>query len=54
MVRAENIRLRLNIFTGDLLGGVNAAIIALPQALAFGVATGFGASAGIWGAIILC
>ena len=54
MVRAENIRLRLNIFAGDLLGGVNAAIIALPQALAFGVATGFGASAGIWGAIILC
>lgn len=25
----------------------------MPQALAFGVATGFGASAGIWGAIIL-
>ena len=26
----------------------------MPQALAFGVATGFGAAAGIWGAIILC
>ncbi len=54
MVKGDVIRLRLNIFTGDLLGGLNAAIIALPQALAFGVATGFGASAGIWGAIILC
>lgn len=54
MVSAEDIRLRLNIFLGDIFGGVNAAIIALPQALAFGVATGFGASAGIWGAIILC
>ena len=32
---------------------MNAAIITLPQALAFGVATGFGASAGLWGAIIL-
>lgn len=45
---------KLQIFAGDILGGLNAAIITLPQALAFGVATGFGASAGIWGAIILC
>lgn len=44
---------KLQIFAGDILGGLNAAIITLPQALAFGVATGFGASAGIWGAIIL-
>ncbi len=44
---------KLQIFSGDILGGLNAAIITLPQALAFGVATGFGASAGIWGAIIL-
>ena len=44
---------RLQIFSGDILGGLNAAIITLPQALAFGVATGFGASAGLWGAIIL-
>lgn len=49
-----DIKSRLNVVTGDILGGVNAAIITLPQALAFGVATGFGASAGIWGAIILC
>lgn len=44
---------KLQIFAGDILGGLNAAIITLPQSLAFGVATGFGASAGIWGAIIL-
>lgn len=45
---------KMSIFLGDILGGVNSAIIALPQALAFGVATGFGAGAGLWGAIILC
>ena len=45
---------RAEIFAGDVLGGINSAIIALPQALAFGVATGFGAGAGLWGAIILC
>lgn len=54
MTIRDKIKLRLNIFTGDLFGGINSAIIALPQALAFGVATGFGAGAGIWGAIILC
>lgn len=45
---------KLNVIIGDILGGLNAAIIALPQALAFGVATGIGALAGLWGAIILC
>lgn len=54
MTIRDKIKLRLNIFTGDLFGGINSAIIALPQALAFGVATGFGAGASIWGAIILC
>lgn len=54
MLSMEILKARANIFIGDIFGGVNAAIIALPQALAFGVATGFGASAGIWGAIILC
>lgn len=48
------IKNKLKVFSGDVLGGLNAAIVTLPQALAFGVATGFGASAGIWGAIILC
>ncbi len=49
-----NLKAKLNIFIGDIFGGINSAIITLPQALAFGVATGFGASAGLWGAIILC
>lgn len=50
----EILQTKLQIFTGDLFGGINSAIITLPQALAFGVATGFGAGAGIWGAVILC
>ncbi len=50
----SNLRAKFEIFIGDVFGGINSAIIALPQALAFGVATGFGASAGLWGAIILC
>ena len=53
MSKSVVIKRWFSIFTGDLFGGVNAAIIALPQALAFGVATGFGAGAGVWGAIIL-
>ncbi|MEB3313897.1 MAG: SulP family inorganic anion transporter [Cyanobacteriota bacterium] len=36
---------------GDLFGGVTAAIVALPLALAFGVVSGAGATAGIYGAI---
>ncbi len=48
------IKTKLKIFLGDILGSLNSAIVALPQALAFGVATGFGAGAGVWGAIILC
>lgn len=50
----SNLRAKFEIFIGDVFGGINSAIIALPQALAFGVATGFGAGAGLWGAIILC
>ena len=38
---------------GDFFGAIIASIIAFPQALAFGVASGLGASAGIWSAIIL-
>jgi SulP family sulfate permease len=38
---------------GDLYGGLNAAIVALPLAMAFGVESGLGASAGIAGAISL-
>ncbi|RXJ86355.1 SulP family inorganic anion transporter [Arcobacter sp. CECT 8985] len=38
---------------GDFFGGLTAAIIALPLALAFGVASGAGAVAGLYGAIVL-
>lgn len=38
---------------GDLFGGVTAAIVALPLALAFGVASGAGAIAGLYGAILV-
>lgn len=37
--------------SGDLFGGLTAAIVALPLALAFGVQSGMGAIAGLYGAI---
>ncbi|VAV97416.1 Sulfate permease [hydrothermal vent metagenome] len=40
-----------NQFRGDLFGGITAAVIALPLALAFGVASGAGAISGLYGAI---
>lgn len=46
--RFKNINLK-----GDLFGGVTTAIISLPLALAFGVASGAGAEAGLWGAILV-
>ena len=36
---------------GDIFGGITAAVVGLPVALAFGVASGLGAIAGIYGAI---
>jgi SulP family sulfate permease len=36
---------------GDLIGGLMAAVVALPLCLAFGVASGLGAAAGLYGAI---
>ncbi|WP_315785225.1 SulP family inorganic anion transporter [Fischerella sp. JS2] len=36
---------------GDLFGGLTAAIVSLPLALAFGVASGAGAEAGLYGAV---
>ncbi|NOQ92894.1 MAG: STAS domain-containing protein [Flavobacteriaceae bacterium] len=45
-----------NIFTnikGDAFGGITAGIVALPLALAFGVSSGLGPSAGLYGAIFL-
>jgi SulP family sulfate permease len=38
---------------GDFFGGLTAGIVALPLALAFGVASGAGAAAGLYGAIAL-
>lgn len=46
--RFENMNLK-----GDVFGGVTTAIISLPLALAFGVASGAGAEAGLWGAILV-
>ena len=41
----------LKAFRGDLFGGVTAAVVGLPVSLAFGVASGLGAVAGLYGAI---
>ena len=38
---------------GDLFGGVTAAVISLPTALAFGVASGAGPVAGLYGAVLV-
>jgi len=38
---------------GNIFGGLTAGIVALPLALAFGVQSGMGASAGLYGAMIL-
>lgn len=53
-MQTESFKKFLSTLRGDVLGGIVSAIVALPQALAFGVATGMGASAGMWGAVILC
>lgn len=41
----------LKTFQGDVFGGITSAVVALPVALAFGIASGMGAEAGIYGAI---
>jgi SulP family sulfate permease len=46
-------RLNLSNARGDLLGGVTAAVVSLPLALTFGVASGAGAEAGLYGAILI-
>ncbi len=45
--------LKFNTLRGDLYGGLTAAVVALPLALAFGVASGAGPMAGLWGAILV-
>ncbi|PZO22877.1 MAG: sodium-independent anion transporter [Leptolyngbya foveolarum] len=46
-------RINFNHVRGDLFGGLTAAVIALPMALAFGVASGAGPEAGLYGAIVV-
>ncbi len=43
----------ITITKGDFFGGITAGIVALPLALAFGVQSGLGAAAGLYGAIFL-
>ena len=46
-------RYDLHTLRGDIFGGVTTAVVGLPVALAFGVASGLGAMAGLYGAIAL-
>lgn len=50
---ANNLRFNYDLATlkGDVFGGLTATVVGLPVALAFGVASGLGAVAGIYGAI---
>ena len=41
----------IRTFRGDVFGGVTAAVVGLPVSLAFGVASGLGAIAGMYGAV---
>ena len=45
--------IRLDNLRGDIYGGLTAAVVALPLALAFGVSSGAGPVAGLYGAIIV-
>ena len=44
---------QLQALRGDVFGGLTAAVVALPLSLAFGVASGLGAVAGLYGAIVV-
>ena len=50
--KTDKVGLLSNI-KGDLFGGLTAGIVALPLALAFGVQSGLGAPAGLYGAIFI-
>ena len=41
----------LRTLRGDIFGGVTSTVVALPVALAFGIASGLGPAAGLYGAI---
>ena len=53
LARVSQLRHRYNFQTmfGDVLGGITAAVVGLPVALAFGVSSGLGPAAGIYGAV---
>jgi SulP family sulfate permease len=53
MMMAITNRINFNNLQGDVFGGVTAAVIALPMALAFGVASGAGPTAGLYGAVLV-
>ncbi len=46
-----NLQYDLTTLRGDILGGITAAVVSLPVALAFGLAAGLDPAAGIYGAI---
>ena len=46
-------RYDLEKFRGDLFGGITSMVVALPVSLGFGVASGMGAAAGLYGAILV-
>ena len=50
-IQVSGLSYNLQTLRGDILGGVTAAVVGLPVALAFGLAAGLGPSAGIYGAI---
>ncbi len=47
----QRVKYDFDTFRGDLFGGVTAMVVALPLSLAYGVASGMGAAAGLYGAI---
>ena len=50
-MRLPRVNYDLGTFRGDLFGGLTSAVVALPVALAFGIASGMGAAAGLYGVI---
>ena len=50
-LRVRQVGYDLRTLRGDVFGGITAAVVGLPVALAFGVASGLGPLAGIYGAV---
>ena len=51
MKRIFHVDYDLHTLRGDIFGGITSTVVALPVSLAFGVASGLGAAAGLYGAI---